>query len=1109
MMPAAGEEVSAPGDIHDVLSRRRSGELEFSESGMLPDFERPIGELWNGDTVRIELPQHLGNGLRERSRMIGEDISQVLLAACGVLVHRSVGREEVSIRVPISQWQRAEAQSPAGSSPDFVLLRTKVSDNPPFLDLVRRFREAGAAAIGPDMSMLQGGAYPIQFSHRSELAAAADTASHSAPDVHFFSGESRGTLVLACEYCAGLYRRESAESWLKIIGRILEGVVEDPSLRILEIPLIDAADEARILAFAGARSPYPRDQTIGGIFEEVAARFASKPAVVQEGRMLTYEELLWRARAVARELEGIECGTFVGILTTGTMDVIPGLIGILLAGGAYVPIDPRLPRERISYVLRDAKIRAVVADATAAFDFDGCRVVRPPAISGMVPAVSVSAIAATDPAYALFTSGSTGQPKGVVVPHRAVVRLVKGADYIRFSDAEVFLQAAPLAFDASTFEIWGPLLHGGTLVMPVPGACALDWIADSIRERGVTTLWLTSGLFQMMVDQHLDALGGLKNLLAGGDVLSVPHVRRAHAALPETRLINGYGPTENTTFTTCHTISSDDLRGLSIPIGRPIPNSTAFILDAAGRLVPVGIPGELHAGGDGLAIGYLNDPDNTRTKFFESKLPGAGRLYRTGDLARWRPDGTIEYLGRLDRQVKVRGVRIEPAEVENAIAAFPHVAWCRVGICGRTSSSKILVAWVLPSGSLDRNALSEYLSSRLPTFLRPDAIVFVESFPLDRNGKIDLDALPEPGHASRVKSDPPVTPTEKRLAKIWEELLGVQSIGRDDQFFHLGGHSLLALMMFHRMSSEFDLALPVSTLLRASTLRTLGSLIDCELAGGSDEESGPQPVLAVLRSEGSREPVFFVHHGDGGVLVYAQMLEGYNGDHPVLAIESPGLRSAGSYSIPPVEKVAELYLRLVRKRQPRGPYFLAGFSYGGLVAYEMALQLTAAGERVEFLSVIDINVPGVPLVKVGLAERLRRYLDRRSATTPAQRAFLSLSYFVKRLASRILPLDQNEPEPDPGDLCWELREAHAATMAAYRPGKYPGRMVLFRAINPGGRVLDFPPDMGWAGLVEGGLEVVPVAGSHSTIFQRKNIWSISCAFLNALNHAGRSGTSRG
>lgn len=1099
-------------EIANQLEYWKSRLSGLQETELATDYPRPPVKKWNGDIVSIELPCELTARLQEIAAGAGSTLFHVFLAACNVLLREYTDSEDIVIGAPVAGRDRQELEELIGTFINSVILRNDLSGNPSFVALLAKVRDTAVAAmenheipfemlvreLRPQRHAGRNPIFQINYTHQRDfvhpevfagiqLTAIPSVSPGAIFDLHFFTVQRDGMWRLSCDFCTDLFERATAVRLLTQFRRLLEAVARDPDCPINDLNLVDEVERTQLMAWSGKSTEYP-DTTIGALFASVASRSPGKTAIIQQERKISYHEVLSRASTLARDLGNLPAGTPVGIVTSGSLEVIVGLVGILLAGGAYVPVDPALPQERIDFLVKDAGISVLVADRKIRVAAGNYRIVYVPCEGGASGDLGRPLATPSDPAYILYTSGSTGQPKGVVIPHRAVIRLVRGADYMDFRTDEVFLQAAPLSFDASTFEIWGALLNGATLVVPPPGSYALDSIAGCIQDHKVTTLWLTSGLFQAMVDDHLDELAGLRNLLAGGDVLSIPHLRRAMAALPGTRLINGYGPTENTTFTTCHTIQASDLHLVSVPIGKPVTNTRVFILDEEMRMVPVGVPGEIYTGGDGLAIGYLNDKERTDSAFLEASTPGAGRLYRTGDRGCWREDGTVCFLGRRDRQVKIRGVRVEPGEVEAALISHPHIAECHVGTRGRSASSKILVAWVRQVGTLDREQVMDFLAAKLPAFLRPDAIVTVERFPLTGSGKLDMSALPDPDVSARTKSAFPETATEKQLAAIWSDLLGVSDIRRDDNFFYLGGHSLLALRLFSRIRNDFGMTLPLATLLRAPSLRMLGSFLDRELSGGN-QEGECAPVLAVIHAEGAGAPLFCIHAGDGGILVYKELMQHLDGGRPVLGIESPGLRAGRDFHVLSIEETAALYLATIRRRQPHGPYLLAGLSYGGTVAYEMAVQLQEEGEEVAFLALFDTWAPGVRMKKVGLFERLRRYHRRKEAESIFEKAFQTAVYFSMRAWQRIFPQPEAVPEPDTNDLQRELREAHGETMRTYRPRPYPGKLTLFRAMDPGGCVFDFPEDNGWSALVDE-LEIIPADGTHDTLFDCRHISGI-------------------
>jgi len=477
-------------------------------------------------------------------------------------------------------------------------------------------------------------------------------------------------------------------------------------------------------------------------------------------------------------------------------------------------------------------------------------------------------------AYVIFTSGSTGEPKGVMIEHRSIARLVFENSYAEFGSDRVLLQLAPISFDAATFELWGALLHGAKLVIPNPGLHEGRMIQDLIGRHGVTTMWLTSSLFNQIVEDDPRNLLGLNELLIGGEALSPTHVKSAIDSLGEDlTIINGYGPTESTTFACCYRIPSIlKSSKSSIPIGRPISNTQVYILDAIQQLVPMGIPGELYIGGDGLARGYLNRPDLTAERFVPNPFSQDphSRLYRTGDLCRWRADGNIEYLGRIDHQVKLRGFRIELGEIESNLASHPAIAQSVVILREDRPGDKRLVAYYTASGEILPSIalLREHLQTSLPEYMIPSAFVHLDALPLTPSGKIDRRGLPAPDLKDIDAQDqytPPRNGVEEQLVEIWQEILGIERIGVHDNFFALGGHSLLAVRLFNTINQRFQKTLPLSLVFQRGSIAQIAS----SLVEASDESA----IARVVRlSRGSSGPKLFVMPGLNGQVLYALKL---------------------------------------------------------------------------------------------------------------------------------------------------------------------------------------------------------------------------------------------
>lgn len=650
---------------------------------------------------------------------------------------------------------------------------------------------------------------------------------------------------------------------------------------VAEAPLLTESERQRLLGpWSGCRSAFPHDKCVHELFEAQVERTPDAVAVVFEDECLTYRELNARANQLAHVLRGCGVGPdmLVGICMQRSPELVIGLLGILKAGGAYLPLDPTYPRERLEFMLRDAAAQHVVirqnvvgtlsGDGYSQFCLDGEQALLAAQPIDNLP-VSGSL------AYVLYTSGSTGQPKGVQIEHRAINRLVMGSSYARFGADRVFLQLAPASFDASTFELWGALLHGARLVLAPAGFPDFDDLEKLIVRHGVTTLWLTASLFNAIVEERPDMLAPVKQVLTGGEALSVRHIRLAQLRLPPTvELINGYGPTESTTFACTYSIPRNlDSHLSSIPIGRPIANTRVLILDEWRRLVPAGLPGELYIGGPGLARGYLNRLELTAERFIPDPFQPGERLYRTGDLCRFQPDGIIEFLGRRDYQVKIRGFRIELGEIEAALANHSDVRQCAVEAREFLPGDRCLVAYFVatdPVAPPSASDLRKFLQKTLPEHMLPPVFVMLDRLPLNSNGKVDRKALPSPGAipiASQQRPEyvAPRNATEELLARIWEELLALSRPGIHDNFFLLGGHSLLATQVVSRIRRVLKVDLALRTIFIHPTIATLAEQLQsaqvCEVSAAvpMSPEMGTVRLSHDRATPGS-SPLSFAQH---------------------------------------------------------------------------------------------------------------------------------------------------------------------------------------------------------------------------------------------------------
>lgn len=636
----------------------------------------------------------------------------------------------------------------------------------------------------------------------------------------------------------------------RLVGHLqtlLEGMAANWQACLRDLPWLTADERDQLLVkWNQTRVEYPQDQCIHEVFAQQVERFPDAIALVVPGlhnspeQRLTYRELDRRANHLAHHLQqlSVTTETLVAIMMDRSIEMIVAILGILKAGGVYVPLDPAYPQERLAFMLTDTQAPVLLTQSHL--------VDRLPEHQAKVMCLDsgwgtdagdssppVCHVGARNLAYINYTSGSTGRPKGVTIPHRAVLRLVYGTTFTQLDAHQTLLQLAPVSFDAATLEIWGALLHGGRCVLfPGNGLPDPNDLGEVIRTYQVTTLWLTAALFNTIVTETPEVLVGVKELLTGGEALSVSHIRQAQERLPGTQFINGYGPTESTTFTCCYRIPANiEAHLTSIPIGKPIANTQVYVLDARLQPVAIGVPGELYIGGDGLARGYLNRPDLTQERFVPNPFstdPDA-RLYRTGDLVRYLPDGNLEFIGRIDNQVKIRGYRIELGEIEAVLSQLGAVRDAVVVVREDTPGDRQLVAYLTAHTNqvLSISQVKDYLSQRLAAYMVPSAIMLLDKIPLTPNGKADRKALPKPAiNASANNFVAPTTPTERTLAEIWCGVLGLSQVGIEDNFFDLGGTSILGLQLVARVQKQFGYPLRVVKLYQYPTVRVLAQYLE-------------------------------------------------------------------------------------------------------------------------------------------------------------------------------------------------------------------------------------------------------------------------------------------
>lgn len=829
------------------------------------DFPRPLVQSFSGDVEQIILDATLTRHLLSLSIQANTTIFITLLTAFQVVLCRYTGQSDFLVGIPIASRQLRALEPLIGFFVNTLVLRANLTDNPTFLDLLTRTRQTTFEAYDhQDMpfeqlvnrlpiarSLHHNPLVQVMFNMRQSTLSPVEVSDlqigrleFEQPTVRFdleFEFEDiHDELVISCCYNASIFEATTIQRLLGHVNTLLEAIVIDPHQSVAHLPMLSEAERHHLLVVANDTATADTvERSVAELFEAQVERSPEAMALVFGEEHLTYRALNGRANQVARYLQTLGVGpeVMVGLCMERSVQMVVGLLGILKAGGAYLSLDPDYPAERLAFMLADAHVPALltqerllsVLPETSAhrvcLDRHWPRITE--YCSDNLPHPSHS----EHLAYVIFTSGSTGQPKGVMIPHRAINRLILNTNYIDLTATDRIAQASNASFDAAIFEIWGALLHGAKLIgIPREVTLVPKDVAAYVQRHEISVLFLTTALFNQIARTVPYAFQGLRYLLFGGEAVDPSAVSTVLQRGSPKRLLHVYGPTESTTFTSWYLVEDVAENRPTVPIGRPLSNTQIYVLDTQLQTVPVGVAGELYIGGDGLAHGYHNRPGLTCERFIPNPF-GAGRLYKTGDQVRYLPNDQLEFLGRLDNQVKLRGFRIELGEIEVVLSQHRTVHASVVVIREEQPGYKHLVAYVVATDASQPSSLipdlRDHLKQRLPAYMMPAAFVLLERLPLTPNGKVDRRVLPAP-ESMRLEDSyvPPRTSTEETLAAIWSTVLGIERVGVHDDFFDLGGHSLLATQVTSRIQEAFQLDLPVRALFESSTLIELAERIE-------------------------------------------------------------------------------------------------------------------------------------------------------------------------------------------------------------------------------------------------------------------------------------------
>ncbi|GII31097.1 non-ribosomal peptide synthetase/MFS transporter [Planotetraspora mira] len=944
------------------------------------DRPRPPEVTYGGASHPVRIDTDLAQGLRRLGEDHGASLYMVLLAGFSALLGRYAGQDDVTVGSPVAGRPAAELETLVGCFVNMLAMRSDLSGDPSFAELLLRVRETAldafthqdvpfeqlVSALNVTRDVSRSPLFQVILAMQNYDSAGADAEGFDLKswatrfDLELYFADDGSELSGSVIYNTDLFDAATVERLCRHLVALLRAAVDDPARPLSALDLLDAGERAALDSWNDTKVDHGPPATLLELVEAQVARTPEAPAVTFEGVTLSYAEIDERASRVAAALRahGVTPGSRVGVCAERSPELVAGLLGVLKAGGAYVPLDPEYPADRLAFMATDGALSAVLTFGAS----DGLTALASTLEAGLtscplLPLDNVGEPSSAEPAwragpldaaYVIYTSGSTGRPKGVPNTHRGIVnRLRWMQDRFGLTSGDVVLQKTPAGFDVSVWEFFWPLMVGARLVLARPGGHKdAAYLRDLIVAEGVTTLhFVPSMLAMFLAEEGVAACGTLERVICSGEELPADLARRCVETLPA-ELHNLYGPTEAAVDVSAWHCTAEALRDLArVPIGAPVANTTLHVLGLGMRRVPVGMPGELHIGGAQVSLGYLGRPGLTAERFVPDPFgePGA-RLYRTGDQARWRPDGTLEFLGRLDTQVKLRGLRIELGEIETVLREQPGVADAAVIVREDRPGDQRLVAYVVGT-TPDRAVLKQVL----PDYMVPAAFVELDLLPLSPNGKLDRSALPAPARQGPTASEPPSTPTELAVAAIWTEILDLDQVGADDDFFDLGGHSLLATQLvtrLRRMAAETGGGgVSVMDVFKNPTVRELAALIDTPA-----DQRAPRGLLHELTPRRTAELSFVcVPYGGGSAVVYQPLADALPERYSLWAVAIPGHDVGLDEEHLPFEELAARCVAEIQEKV-RGPIALYGHcGVGSALIIDIARRLEQAGRTVEIV----------------------------------------------------------------------------------------------------------------------------------------------------------------
>ncbi|MET8422683.1 amino acid adenylation domain-containing protein [Nocardia sp. NPDC004860] len=1141
------------GDEHDPQSvaAAQIGYWQQALAGLpdqldLPsDRPRPAVQSFHGGKVELSIDAAAHRALVELARAEGATLFMVVHTALAVLLARLSGTDDIAIGTPIAGRGEEALDDLIGMFVNTLVFRTRVDAGASFTELLARQRETDLAAfahadvpferlvevLNPVRSTARHPLFQVGLSFQNHSQAGLELPELTVAgldidtelsqfDLHLIAadrysetGEPAGILG-HFTYATALFDQATVAGFAERFVRLLTSVVAEPAAPVGEVELLASAERARILqGWNDTRHEVDTRATLASLLDRTASAHAGRTALVADGEgELTYAELAQRVNRLARHLISLGVGpeSRVALALRRSTDLVVAMYAVTAAGGAYVPVDPDQPAERTGHILESAAPVCVLTTSATGFVTGLAPMVRLDELAtDSVPAgpitdaERVAPLRPANTAYVIFTSGSTGRPKGVAVPHAAIVNqlLWKTAEFDLGVDDAVLLKTAS-TFDLSVWEFWSAAVSGGRLVIAEADGHRDPVYLNALMARtAVTVLHTVPSMLDALLAEPNSAvgLGALRRVLAIGEALPATLALRFRTAFPAVGLYNLYGPTEAAVSITNHEVTAADR--VSVPIGAPEWNSRVYVLDARLRPVPAGVPGELYLAGAQLARGYFGRPDLTADRFVADPFATGERMYRTGDLVAWNSTGELEYRGRTDFQVKIRGFRIELGEIEAALLALPEIAQTAVLAKTDAKTGDRLVAYLVPSGSdIEVPQVKSALSAALPSYMVPAAFVVLDALPLNVNGKLDRAALPDPEFEAAVFRAP-ATALEQTVAEVFADVLGLERVGADDDFFTLGGNSLLATQVASRLRTLTGAEVRVAWFFTAPTVAGLAAQILAALEGehdfDSNSEAGLQVVLPI-RATGTRTPIFCAPPMSGMSWCYAGLARFLPEDQPLLGLQSPALTEA-DYDPADLADVARRYAAEMRAIQPEGPYRVLGYSLGGILAYAIATELQAAGQQVDLVAILD----SYPESKSDFRTSI---LDEFATIGIGPEAFPDGD--LLNLSEEALTALHGAVPPDLGVLTLDrLRRIYRGAVRSlelesqYRPRHFDGRVELFRAEFLSAGVPQAKSSADWRPYVSGTVGEHPVPGTHQMMTTAESLAVIGPVLAGLIERA--------